>query len=871
MATVFLAQDRKHGRPVALKVLHAELAASLGPERFRREIAFAAQLQHPHVLTVLDSGEIPGGLFWFTMPFVEGESLRSRLRRERQLPVDEVVRIVREVAQALDYAHRHGVIHRDVKPENILLTGDGQAMVADFGIARALNATTDEMSITGTGMAVGTPGYMSPEQASGDRHLDARSDVYALGAVCYEMLVGEPPFTGPTPQAILAKTLSGELPTVRRARPGAPAGIDAAVRKALDPVPADRFATAADFARALDRAERAANASGETKITGAHAVRPVSTETPAARPASLPSAPKRRLPLGFALLGIGFLVGVGALFAWRSHGASGTEGGAIRVAVLPFENLGDSSDAYFADGLTDAVRGKLTAVPGLAVIAVTSSSQYRHTSKSPQQIAQELGGVRYLLVGNVRWAKAGGASRVQVRPSLIDVTTGTDTWEQAFDAPFKDVFEVQGDIAGRVVQALGVALNAGVRQTLGERPTENVAAYDAYLKGEALGPQTSVRVADLQRASGYYQDAIALDSNFAPAWARLATTHATLYFLGSVSSNRAESARVAIERARTLAPNRPDTYLAAGSYDGFVSGDNAKALSEFNEGLKISPSNAALLTGAALVEQSLGRWDASLDHLRQAQLLDPRNVLTTRRLAVTYLWLRRYPEATRETERGLTIAPDNLILIETKAMVALAQGDVDGARAVTQNVPSSVPPADVVVQMGQFWDLYWVLSPAQQRLLVSLPPADFGADRAAWATVLAQTYGSLGEGRRSRAYADTASKAYEVVLQGTPQDAQSRAEYALMLAYAGRKVDAVREGERASNSVTIAEDGYSGPYYKHLLARIYAMVGEPDKAIDALQELLKVPYWLSPGVLRNDPAYASLHTNPRFKALVGIQ
>src|SRR5437762_2821218 len=240
MATVFLAQDQKHARPGALKVLHPELAASLGPDRFQREIRFAARLQHPHILTVLDSGEAAGRL-WFTMPFVEGESLRDRLRRERQLPVEDALRIAREAAAALDYAHRHGVVHRDIKPENILLTADGDTLVADFGIARAIGG---EDGLTQTGLAIGTPAYMSPEQASGDKTLDARTDVYSLASVLYEMLAGEAPWTGPTAQSILAKRLSEPAPSVRAVRPTVPPAVDEAIRKALAPVAADRFATA---------------------------------------------------------------------------------------------------------------------------------------------------------------------------------------------------------------------------------------------------------------------------------------------------------------------------------------------------------------------------------------------------------------------------------------------------------------------------------------------------------------------------------------------------------------------------------------------------------------------------------------------------
>jgi DNA-binding NarL/FixJ family response regulator len=279
MAAVYLAHDLRHDRPVALKVLHPDLAQTLGPERFKREIRLAARLQHPHILTVLDSGEADGRL-WFTMPFVEGESLRDRLTRERQLPVDAALRIATEAARALEYAHKHGVVHRDIKPENILLTVDGSTLVADFGIARAL--TPDGERLTEAGLAIGTPAYMSPEQAAGDRALDARTDIYSLGAVLYEMLAGEPPFTGPSAQAIIAKRFSGEVPRVRHARSSVPAAVDEAVARALAPVAADRFESAEAFGRAL-------GTDGATRVTVA--TPPVG----AVRAAILASAPIRVL------------------------------------------------------------------------------------------------------------------------------------------------------------------------------------------------------------------------------------------------------------------------------------------------------------------------------------------------------------------------------------------------------------------------------------------------------------------------------------------------------------------------------------------------------------------------------------------------
>jgi len=538
MANVYAVRDTKHGRQVALKVLRPELAASLGAERFRREITLAASLQHPHIVSVYDSGETPSGALWFTMPLIEGESLRDRLRRQHQLSVDEAMRITREVALALDYAHRHGVIHRDIKPENILLV-DGQPMVADFGIARALVAAAPGETLTATGMAIGTPAYMSPEQAAGERALDPATDIYSLGAVCYEMLTGEPPFPGPTAQAIAAKMMAGDVPSIRRVRPSVSAEIEEAVRKALAAVPADRYSTAGDFAKALETAERTTLVSGS-------------------REAATPT--QRRWPIVVAAA-LGLVVIGGAGYFWKTRrGSALAPAGPVRIAVLPFDNLGDSADGYFADGVTDAVRGKLTAVPGLDVTAPTSSAQYRHTAKTPQQVGRELG-VQYLLTGRVRWAKTpGGASRVQVNPALIDARTASDRWEAPFDAPLTDVFQVQADIATRVARELQVALTPSAQRAIVKQPTGNLEAYDAYLRGQAI--EAAHPDFDSTAVEAYAQ-AVKRDSTFALAWAALAGAYLrgiNLQF--PKAAEHLESARMAAQRALALAPDLPAAHLA---------------------------------------------------------------------------------------------------------------------------------------------------------------------------------------------------------------------------------------------------------------------------------------------------------------------
>jgi serine/threonine-protein kinase len=861
MATVYLAHDLRHDRPVALKVLLPELAATLGPERFQREIHFAARLQHPHILTVLDSGEAAGQL-WFTMPFVEGESLRDRLRRERQLSVDDALRIATEAARALDYAHQHSVVHRDIKPENIMLTSDGSTLVADFGIARALGG---DDGLTQTGFSVGTPAYMSPEQAAGDKALDARTDIYSLASVLYEMLAGEPPFTGPTAQAIVAKRLTEPAPSVRASRPTTPLAVDEAIRKALASVPADRFATAAQFAQALHVSQQ----SGTTTAT-----------TAAAPTAELPKAPagpaprRRRVPATAIALTAGLLIGGGLLFAWRHSGAgTGTPTGTRVVAVLPFDNLGDSSDAYFADGVSDEVRTKLGKVAGLEVIARGSSLEYRHTTKRPSEIGHELG-ADYLLTGTVRWEKkSGGASRVRVTPELVDARPGQaarSRWGEQFDASLTDVFQVQGDIATKVADALGVALADSTQRELTTRPTENLAAYDEFLKGEAASQAMGVSdPASMRRASGFYERAIALDSTFAAAWARLSHARTRLYLNSVPDPALGEQARLAAERARRLKPKDPLVYRAFGAYYGTVNPiDFKRAVAEAEQGLRLAPDNVGLLGLLAANESSLGRWDSAAARMGRAALLDPRSVGTATNLADVLTKLRHYAAADSAADRALALAPSNVQSVWQKVLVAVARGDLDSVRAIIRASAPQIDPATLSSYLATYQDLYWVLDDEAQRKVLALPPSAFDEDRGNWAIVRTQLYSLRGDRARAAIYADSARIAFAEQSRAVPDDAQRHVFLGLALAYLGRKADAVREGRRAAELLPIRQDASTGPYIQHQLVRIYLLVGEPEKALDQLEPLLKVPYYLSPGWLRIDPTFDLLRSNPRFKKLV---
>jgi len=859
MSRVFVATDGTLNRRVVVKVLSPELAQGISAERFAREIKVAAALQDPHIVPVHSAGE-SGGLPFYTMPFVEGQSLRSRLM-QGAVPFNEAVNILRDVALALEYAHAHGVVHRDIKPENVLLAGR-TAVVADFGIAKAVSAARTGApdvpagTLTSIGQSLGTPAYMAPEQVAGES-IDHRTDLYAWGVMAYEVLAGRHPFASKASASqLMAAQLSEKPAPLIEVKSGIAPPIAALVMKCLEKVPSERPSGAADVVAALD-----------------------AMHSPSAATVTLPPGSSRGPRLGRRPLGVSLglaAVALSLLTIFLSQRDRATASGpaassALTIAVLPFENLGDSTDAYFADGITDAVRGKLTAIPGLAVIARASSAQYQRTSKLPREIATDLG-VRYLLTGTVRFAGTGAARRVQVSPELVEVADGQpqSRWQEPFDAEVRDVFRVQGDIAGKVAEAMRVALGSGAQQQLSEAPTSDPAAYDAYLRGEAAwNAGTNTDPASVRDAIPFFEQAVARDSAMEEGWGALSRTNSLLYNNGTPTSRLQQAAMAAAQRALALDPSGAAGHRAMGTYQRLVTKNFPASLEEFELARRAAPTSAAILSDLANAKDDLGRFEEAVRDREAAIRLDPRNSRLLSGQARTLLRMRRIDEARAEAERAVALARTSMVAIMGRLLVDVMTGNLAGARQVIAAATKDVPGSRVLSYVGTYWDLGWVLDSASAQQLLALGPEAFDDDHGAWGIVRAQMYYWRGDAAQARAWGDTAAHWFAEQLRDAPDDSQRHGLRGLALAYAGRGREAIAESARSlALNDSSSMHAVNVAYQTYLAARTALLAGDRDKALERLGEAIRLRYFCTPAWLKIDPTWNAVRDDPRFARIL---
>ena len=654
MATVYLAQDLKHDRKVAVKVLKPELAAVLGAERFLAEIKVTANLQHPNLLPLFDSGAAgqqgsgANEFLYYVMPYVEGETLRARLDRERQLPVEETIRLVSLMAGALDYAHARGVIHRDLKPENILLQA-GQPVIADFGIALAV-AQAGGSRVTETGLSLGTPHYMSPEQAAGERNIDAKSDQYALGAVTYEMLSGEPPHTGPTAQAIIARLMTENPRSLRATRPNISPTLDAAVLRALAKSPADRFTSCGEFARV-------AGASGAGTVS---------------------APPARRRTLLVAGVLVLMLAAIGYAVFWRGRSAGPASGSIRSIAVLPLDNYSaDSTQDYFAEGMTDELTSDLATISQLRVTSRGSAMQFKGKNRPPTpEIAKTLN-VDAIVEGSV--VRSG--DRVRITAQLIDARADKHLWSQTFERKSGDVLALQAEMASAIASAINVQLTPGEQSRLAAAPSIDPAAHDAYLRGRFFFNRPSDE--NLQKAVTQFDAAVKLSPAFAPAYSGLSDAYTwAAYNEGFISASDARPlAKGAAEQAVQLDSMSAEAHTSLGVYMAWFDHDWDGGERELRRAIVLNPSYAYAHDQLNQLLGIVGRFDEAIAEGQRAIALDPLSPSILEDLATTVLYTGKAAMAHELARKAAELDPTFFFPPATEGILALQSGDYRGAIA----------------------------------------------------------------------------------------------------------------------------------------------------------------------------------------------
>ena len=847
MATVYLARDVRHDRMVAVKVLSGRVSAVVARERFLAEIRIAARLTHPHIVGVHDSGETDGHLF-YVMPYVEGETLRERLRRESALSVDEALGYTREIADALGHAHRNGVIHRDVKPENVLLES-GHAVVADFGIARAIDLASTHVAL-GWG-ATGTPTYMSPEQATGAT-LDQRSDVYSLGCVLFEMLTGSPPFVGPDVDSVVRQHRTATAPLVSTRRPGVPAAVGAAVARALAKEPADRFSDILAFSEAL-------------------------TATPS-RSSGVTRADRSRIgrfgltPMRITGLVAGLVGAVVFARPWQTPEAS-ERYAPTRIAVMPFEYVGtDDRGQAIARGLHEVVRMSLSRVAALSVIHRRSLLAYERRTVPAGRVAEELG-VGSLLEGRVQVIDR----RLRATVRLIDPTTGKERWSRRYDRTMGDVSAIQRDIATEIVRAVGAEVTSAESEQLAVNISDIPEAYESYLQGMAYSGRLGADPRNWEIAQRFFERALDIDSTFAEAYAALSEIHGRMRnWRYDASPSRAAAQRAAADAATRLDSSLAQAHFAQALVHLWGGGhDYARALEELRAALTGSPGDAQVWTHMASVHRRLGQWDLADSAFRVAAVLDPRAADLINDLGGhSYRMRHQYADAIRYYDRALELGPDLHVAAVSRGWSYVAlEGRLDSLRTALKRVPANAALGMLGDREAQrvkllLWErrsdsLLQYLAARDSSPFTGqqffVPPALY----VAWAHRL------RGNEQLARSAFQSARRSLSAWVARLPDDPRVHAALGLALAGLGRRDEALDEAQWLAVSAIYRKDHYFGPSAAEDRARILVQAGAIDSALAEVMRLLVRPSGLNVNYLRLDPLWDPARSDPRFVRLVG--
>jgi len=888
MGEVYLAEDTTLKRKVALKVLPPELASSTERLlRFQREAELLAGLNHPNIVTIhsVETVETPAEadgvrepdssrtIRFLTMEAVEGETL-AQVVAQGALPLERLFDIATQLADALATAHDKGVIHRDLKPANVMLTHEGRVKILDFGLAKLLEEEPLQEAAEGTAMAtepltregstMGTVPYMSPEQLTGDT-VDHRSDIFSLGVVLYEMATGRRPFVGDRPTDLVSSILRDRPLPVTTIRDELPRHLGRIISHSLEKAPDHRYQSALDVRNEITglRQEVASGEHPGTALSG------VSGRAEPARKRWMFAATAAGV-IGLAGLSW-YLVGDARAPEAPTTGAAepAATAGRRMIVVLPFENLGEPDDEYFAAGVTDEISSHLASVSGIAVISRKSAIQYAGTDKTIEQIGRELG-VQYVLEGTVRWARGADPSRVRITPQLIGVQDDTQLWSETYDRVIDDIFAVQSDIASRVIDQLGLTLLPRERESMAARPTDNLDAYQAYLRGLDQTGRLTYSSEARRLEIEMFERAVELDPQFAQAWAALSVAHSGLMNLGmDKSPERLVMAREAVDRALELEPDLPEAHLAMAYYYYWGRREYDAALEELAIAQRDIPDDPEVLIADFAIKRRQGRLDESLESIERAFELSPREDDLPREISVNHYMMGNYEDGLRSLDRSIALAPDQQAAYFFKIAGRWAMGQPEAANRDYEQMPKTPGPFLSFVELRQAW-----MNREWQRLIevVADAPVAVAVAPDLWMPIQvpeAQARLRLGDTDRAQAALATAQAMAEQQLMLTPDDPRVHSALGLIFSLQGRKADAIREGKRAVELYPPARDALHGPRQVQALAEIYANVGEVALAVENLDLLLSGTLWgLSAALLEIDPTYDPIREEPEFLSLL---
>jgi serine/threonine-protein kinase len=776
------------------------------------------------------------------------------------LPLEKTLEVGVAVADALTEAHAKGIVHRDLKPANVMITSEGRVKVLDFGLAKLSEAgtggdedATEAIGLTRHGTALGTVPYMSPEQLRG-RDIDARSDLFSLGILLYQLASGRRPFEGPSAADITSSILKDEPTPLGDLDASIPAPLDTIVHACLQKRPEDRPESAAIVRDQLTALRR--DVDSGVDLTQAWA-----------QPAS-PGAGQRvrRVAVVTPLL----LIAIAVVWWWSQREAAGpAEPERPIVAVLPFENLGSPDEEYFAAGITDEITSRLALIGELGVISNTSARVYADTDKPIPEVGRELG-AGYVLEGSIRWDKSREPQRVRISPRLIRVSDDTNLWLENYERDVDEIFELQSAIASRIAEALDVALLGSVREAIEERPTGNMAAYQAYLQGRKQLDAPGFSRDSFELGVEMFERATQLDSNFALAWARLSSMHARMYHYGfDRSAARLRSAKTAADRALEIEPRLAEGHLALGHYYYWGTREYGLALSELERARAIEPNNSEVWLTTAYVKRRQGAMEEAIQLLEQDRELSPLDPNVAVALGETFGSLRRYAEADEAFRAAIGLAPDDPYAYTELALLQLRwQGDATAARRDL----SAMPTVDngetrrvryLVALFDRQWD--------EALEIVAGAPVDvFEAGSFYQPTPLLEgmVHHLAGDSAAAQSAFASARDVLEEEARLNPADHRILAALGLAQAGLGRGAEAVRHAERAVELYPLEGDALGAPVQIVNLALVHALLGDGNAAARSLREVLAIPSPMSVAWLENDPRWDSVRSSDAFVNLL---